>query len=309
MPSAVENSVKANVKAANVTPLRALIGEGDLRDIQFQLSHHLQSTLDLHGAVEQFYKNLQDVVAVDGLNYEKNDSNARVLLGEQAKHSLEYRINSDNDDLGTIVFYRRKRFLEGEMAVIEMLIGVLFYPLKNALMYREAVENSMRDNLTGVGNRTAMETNFEREVKLAHRHHQDLSVFIIDVDNFKHVNDTFGHSKGDEVLKHIAHIVKDSLRETDQLFRYGGEEFLVILNNTCSAAAGMIAERIRCKVKAAVSPINQALTISIGVTSIVGQEETAEQLFSRADTALYQAKNSGRDKVVMDVPQQQRCCY
>src|SRR5690606_13682515 len=117
----------------------------------------------------------------------------QVELGNRQKHTARYRIATSEMHIGTMTLSRGKRFMEVELAALEALIGILFFPLRNALLYREALESSMRDSLTGTGNRLAMDASFEREIKLAQRHRQALSLIIVDVDHFKRTNDTHGH--------------------------------------------------------------------------------------------------------------------
>lgn len=274
--------------------------ENKLDDLRFKLAYNLQSTLDLHNTIELFFNNIQEVVQCSGLEYHNKPLNVRLNLGMTAKHSATYNVSSENLLLGAITFSRNKRFLNTELAKIEMLIGALFYPLRNALMYKEALENSMRDALTGIGNRAAMDKNFEREIKLAKRQRSALALIVIDVDHFKGVNDKHGHHNGDKVLIHISNIIQKSLRETDQVFRYGGEEFVALLNSANMHSAYMTAERIRMNI--AMTPLHLngedfSFTASMGVSSLSPNDDTI-LLFDRADKALYMAKKHGRNRVV-----------
>ncbi|VUD56582.1 Response regulator PleD [Thalassocella blandensis] len=275
-------------------------GENEFQDLRFKLAHKLQSTLDINTALELFYDNIQELVRVTGLRYQFEQTSLEIDVGTLAKHSVSYNISSTNTHLGQITFTREKVFLEPELAVLEMLIGILFFPLRNALLYREALESSMRDSLTGIGNRTAMENSFTREIKLSRRHRQPLSLLLIDVDHFKKINDSVGHRNGDRTLQQIVKSIQHTLRETDQIFRFGGEEFVALLHNTTREEAKLIAERIRVNV--AMSPIslvdqNVFATVSVGVSSLA-REDDSDSFFERADAALYEAKNSGRNCVI-----------
>lgn len=274
--------------------------ENELKDLQFKLANNLQSTLDLNSALELFFDNMQDAVKVSGLSYTPPDGTAAIKLGRQCQNKAQYNIASTKTQLGAIVFSRGKRFAEVELALLEMLISVLFYPLRNALLYKEALENSMRDTLTGIGNRAAMELSYAREIKLSKRHKQPLSLLIIDIDKFKNINDSVGHRHGDRVLQKVTASIRESLRETDQIFRYGGEEFVVLLHSTDQESARLTAERIRMNVAMSPVKVNDEeifCSISLGVSMLM-QEDTTETLFERADTALYAAKNMGRNRVI-----------
>lgn len=307
MPGAAERSAKSSNKTTDIFPVSGFPGENELRDLQFKLSHNLQSTLDLRATLENFLNNIADTVSVSGISYFGNAATRKIEIGKLAPHTADYNIRSDTANLGKIVFHRSKRFLEGELAVLEVLIGILFYPLRNALMYQEALENSMRDPLTGIGNRQALENSFEREVKLAQRHKRNLSVLMMDIDHFKLVNDQHGHGDGDKVLTHVASLIKESLRETDQLFRYGGEEFIVLLHNADNCSANLTAERIRRHLSVNTIKLERgelAVTISIGLTSLTNANDSSSTLFNLADQALYQAKNEGRNRVVSLLPKE-----
>ena len=146
-----------------------------------------------------------------------------------------------------------------------------------------------------------MDQTLQREIELSRRHLQPLSVLMLDIDHFKQVNDTHGHSTGDVVLKAVAALIKNQLRNVDMVFRYGGEEFLILLSNTSREAAAMVGERLRF---AAQSEEYQAdghtivLTVSLGCSTLL-PGESAESLLRRADSALYVAKREGRNRLEM----------
>jgi diguanylate cyclase (GGDEF)-like protein len=153
------------------------------------------------------------------------------------------------------------------------------------------------DHLTGAFNRRKLQEELSREVKRARRHELPLSLIVIDLDHFKNVNDAFGHEAGDQVLLEVAGLAIGSLRTSDLFVRWGGEEFVVLTPHTELREATRIAERIRHIVAGHAFPAAGHVTLSAGVAQLA-QKETAEGLIARADTALYLAKNTGRDRVV-----------
>lgn len=162
------------------------------------------------------------------------------------------------------------------------------------------------DSLTGLANRRHFDESLHIEWKRAARNHLPLSVMMLDIDYFKLYNDTYGHLKGDEILRKVAEIVQKSvMRPSDQASRYGGEEFVVILPETAANGAHLLAEEIRKNVEALNIPhegskIASCLTISIGIASVVPSgDDTALSLVKLADTALYKAKDGGRNRVVV----------
>jgi len=220
--------------------------------------------------------------------------------GEKARHSCGYRLITQQDNLGEICFYNNKRFSEQVLEMIEIVLGVLVSPLRNTLNYRDALTASLTDPLTGAGNRIAMNDTLKREIELAKRHNEDLALLMIDLDNFKAVNDKHGHIVGDLVLKKVVDALKLVNRQTDLSFRYGGEEFVVLLNKTDLDGAKVIGDRIRKSVEALRINLTQdslQVTISIGASAQLANDNM-ESLLQRADTALYQAKNEGKNRVV-----------
>jgi diguanylate cyclase (GGDEF)-like protein len=264
------------------------------------LNQKLQTTLDLHKLLSLFYEAVHRYARVDGITYTSSDTSTVCSYGLMKPNSADYKIKTDEQDLGTICFTRQQRFAEPELVALELLLGSLFYPLRNALLYQQAVLSSMRDPLTNVGNRMALAQAMTREVEMAKRYHRPFSVLLIDVDHFKQVNDTIGHAAGDQVLQHLASKITNSLRQIDEVFRYGGEEFVVLLNNTDHKAPVLVAERIRQALEAEPVDLEGELltvTVSIGL-SVYKHHDSEESLFERADQALYEAKNSGRNQVV-----------
>lgn len=163
-------------------------------------------------------------------------------------------------------------------------------------------EQAIRDPLTHLFNRRFLNEFMERELAQARRNQKPLAVVMLDLDHFKQLNDQFGHQTGDKVIEMVAkHLLRQS-RRTDILFRYGGEEFLVILPNTSSIQAKHLAENWRAHVQQAqVMAKHQpvSITLSAGVACYPEHGTTAFNLIQAADEALYQAKAAGRNQVVM----------
>lgn len=167
-------------------------------------------------------------------------------------------------------------------------------------MYSQTRYMSVTDPLTGLYNRRHFEDNLEREFLRAVRYDNNLSFAIIDVDFFKKVNDTYGHSYGDYVLKEVAYLILQTFRKTDMVFRYGGEEFAVIITETPIEKAVIPLERLRKSISEYPFSYNGTrikVTVSIGVSEVNKQTESVHQLFENADKALYKAKENGRNQI------------
>lgn len=172
------------------------------------------------------------------------------------------------------------------------------------LSLRERLEEqSIRDGLTNLFNRRFMEIALERELHVAVRRKSELSLLMLDIDHFKHFNDTFGHDAGDQILRGIAEVVRRTVRQEDIACRYGGEELLVILPGTEMEAARQRADEIRIRVSGMRLDIhaegNKNVTVSIGVSTFPQSGQTMDDLVRAADRALYSAKDSGRNRVTV----------
>lgn len=152
------------------------------------------------------------------------------------------------------------------------------------------------DALTGIMNRRSFLKYADREIERAHRYGAELALLFIDIDFFKQVNDVFGHSIGDEVLKRFVQILGNRLRATDVLARWGGEEFVVLIPESNADKARQIGEILRAVIEAEEIPSVGHITCSIGVAAWMAQE-SFDALCKRADDALYEAKSTGRNKV------------
>lgn len=179
------------------------------------------------------------------------------------------------------------------------------HSLEKAFAREQELANT--DTLTGIHNRRSLFEFAERKLAIAIRYKQSLATMMFDIDHFKNVNDTYGHSIGDLILREVTRIVKDELRKADTFGRYGGEEFIVLLPMTSAKQAYSLAERIRHKVASLKVPSEKgevSITLSIGVVELShnAREENPEDIFRRADIAMYAAKASGRNcTVILDI--------
>lgn len=158
-------------------------------------------------------------------------------------------------------------------------------------------EMATTDALTGLYNRAFLVESAERRLSEARRHKQPVSLIIGDIDFFKKINDTHGHDKGDVVLRAVGKLLKTFFRDEDLPARFGGEEFVILLNHCSLEHAQRKAESLRQTISD-LKPGDLTVTMSLGVTERSGDSETFDQLFKRADDALYKAKHGGRNQVV-----------
>lgn len=161
---------------------------------------------------------------------------------------------------------------------------------------------SKMDHLTGLLNRRQFDEHLKNEFVSFKLNNSKYTLLMLDIDNFKNVNDTFGHSAGDEVLQNVSRIMAASLRSSDNLYRFGGEEFCVILANTSITDVAHIAEKLRKNISdtPAIHETQRIdVTVSIGASEVIEADSDCYDAFKRADHKLYEAKSSGRNKIYL----------
>jgi diguanylate cyclase (GGDEF)-like protein len=174
--------------------------------------------------------------------------------------------------------------------------------LDNAQLIHELENLATTDSLTRLHNRRHFLERAEAEFERSRRYQRPLSIFLLDADHFKEINDTYGHDIGDQALRILATICRQNLRQLDVIGRYGGEEFVAFLPETSMAKAMEVAERLRVGVEGIDLEVpggNVRLTVSIGVATATAQTDSIAALINEADRALYEAKRAGRNKVVL----------
>ncbi len=169
-------------------------------------------------------------------------------------------------------------------------------------MTKELKTIAVTDSLTGVVNRRYFQERLLEEVERSRRYNEPFTLFMIDIDDFKVLNDRYGHLAGDEVLRKVAHVIRDVVRSIDVVARFGGEEFTVILPNTRKKASIVTAERIRTGVELARFmngriPPEESLTVSIGIAEFPTDASVIEDIIDKADKALYMAKAKGKNRI------------
>jgi len=212
--------------------------------------------------------------------------------------------------LGFFILKYGTSYTAPEVLVVAILFfGAVFVLLVCLLAYRTTQElkrifvleqETITDPLLGIFNRRFLDRRMQEEVLRAKRYRLDLALLMLDIDNFKLVNDTWGHQTGDFVLKHLTQLLVESLRQTDILARFGGEEFVILLPHTPEQDALKLAEKLRRIVEQ--TPLHRVpelhVTVSIGSASLLPDVDDASSLLERADKSMYRAKQEGRNRVV-----------
>lgn len=264
-----------------------------------RLTNLLSRHLDPAKIIEAFTNEVRTGIPHTGYYYEAPNKETVVSQGEAEGFEISYRLNIQDRQLGKISLYRKQAFSDSELNELEELLCALIHPLKNSMMYQTALNKAYQDPLTDLGNRTSMEKFLPREIELAKRHEQTMALLAMDLDGFKQINDHWGHDVGDQVLRNVGEVMLNAVRNTDLLYRYGGDEFVGGLPLTDINGALDVGERIRAGVEELSLPgstVKGQIKLSIGIT-MVQSDDSLSEAFKRADKALYQAKQGGRNRI------------
>jgi diguanylate cyclase (GGDEF)-like protein len=208
-----------------------------------------------------------------------------------------------DEALGVMVFLSRDHgtLTSRQIEHLKVLGNQSAISIKNSLLHEEIKRMAITDGLTGLFNHKHFHKRLSRELGRFQRTSRPLSLLLMDIDFFKKINDTYGHPAGDEVLRGVAGIVMETIREVDVAARYGGEEFAAVLIDTDKRGAARLAERLRKniqKTRFEAEGHTISVTASIGISSCGEDAEQTEEIIALADRALYRAKEGGRNRVV-----------
>ncbi|HOK00955.1 MAG TPA: sensor domain-containing diguanylate cyclase, partial [Spirochaetota bacterium] len=251
-------------------------------------------------AMLQYFYKKSDIIVGDIIEELMGEDEETAELFSILKPEIVIPLFSKNA-LNGLIFMSRKimetPYTAKDILFLEKLSKFASIAVENSRLYRMATI----DRMTGLFIHHYFKERLAEELKRAERNKKDLTLLMLDIDHFKRVNDTYGHLNGDTVLKIIASIIHQNIRVFDMASRYGGEEFAVILTDTDEELGLKIAERLRAKVEEADFDLNGTkikVTISIGVAQFNPEvDDSADSIIARADMALYQAKNTGRNRV------------
>ena len=268
------------------------------------LGRNLPKTL-LSDVSYDFFRKMEEQKSIKNSKFEV----VRMLLGKELDYEyadltskIVIPLIFDKKLIGGICFYTRHDVDYSSFRYFDIMISELLAIFKMKYQYTEKEFMSVLDGLTGLYNRRQFEISFEQEYNRTKRHPSDFSLALLDIDFFKKVNDNYGHQYGDYVLKTIADLMKQSFRKTDLLYRYGGEELVIIMPETNIEGAQIPVQRLRRMVEDYdfnYNGVKSKVTVSIGLTMNHQNFSSAAEILKSADEALYRAKESGRNRVVL----------
>jgi diguanylate cyclase (GGDEF)-like protein len=293
-----------------ISPNPTIIGNNIHEASKFvDLNHYdigtaLQTTLEFNKLIPIFSNKIESMIHHSAFVYTNAEFGVKIKSGVFTRHSCTYALKFEGQSLGELKLMRNHRFDDAELKLLENLLCCLIYPLKNAILYHQALRTTYTDPLTQTNNRSSFNDAVKREISLAVRHTRSLSIIFLDVksfsDHFNTINDRHGHECSDIALTVIARI-KENLRSSDTVFRVSDEEFVILLSDTDLAGAQVLAERIRNTIEFNTLACDMAttkITASLGVGALRA-DDTVDTFIKRANIAMCKAKKSGRNEVML----------
>lgn len=259
------------------------------------LISQLQTTLDLQQQLDIFSMSVGRAIPLAGLTLKTALGEFQTRGSKSATYQHHATLSLDNQLLAELSYEAQYAFTPLVQQQLLILESEWLFALRNALVVSRLQQMALKDPLTTLGNRRFFDDSFAKAVQLAKRHQLPFALLLLDLDNFKQVNDIAGHSVGDDVLLKVADCMRDTLRSTDSLFRFGGDEFAVLLSDSDAEHAERVSERLLQAIKADAFLAEHQVGCSIGLARL-SPEQQPRDLFHLADEALYQAKSSGKGK-------------
>ncbi len=263
-----------------------------------QIMRTMLSSIDLSELASAYFELLAVRLPCSGLKLSfadqilrtgKSNANARTM-----KISIYYGHPFGTPQHAQLAYSFSRVLTPVQRKLLSEMHGIFAMSLRHALEYYRISQLATKDMLTGLGNRTSFEESVSKLISICKRNEESFGLLVFDLDNFKLVNDRFGHQEGDQVLIAFGEVLQSCLRDSDYAFRFGGDEFCCLLIDSNAKANKRVADRIT-KALAKHATFNQhGVSCSVGSTSFI-QSDDARSLFERADKALYQAKQAGKN--------------
>ncbi|WP_334048261.1 GGDEF domain-containing protein [Alteromonas gracilis] len=255
------------------------------------------STLELQELGGVYFQQLNMLLPVIGFSL--SDFDSRWVYGNAKISSTLIDLplqgaNAINGEQAHAYYYISSPLSLSQREALFQLHDLFGKQVKHSLTLAQVQQMATKDALTGLGNRAGFEQSMTRQLGWAQRHDDPFALLVIDLDNFKYVNDNFGHGEGDKVLAHVASHLSRMLRDEDEAFRYGGDEFCCLLDCQTQLQLACAAQRIQSSINGSSYLAGLEVSTSLG-GAIYRDGDTASSIFDRADNALYRVKNSGKN--------------
>jgi len=262
----------------------------------------LQTTLEVEQMLSIFAQHVLPLRVCKSLKFVTDDS-AFTLINQENRlvadgvlHQHTALLYADDHYLGQLVYTLRQPLSAATRRSLDSLHRQLTFPLRNAIVYGRTRQQAIRDYLTGLGNRSYLEEVLQHALYQQQRASFPCGLMLIDLDGFKAVNDEFGHQQGDLVLKTFSDLLSNHLRDCDQVFRFGGDEFVVILEETSLVGVQYAFSRLQGALAKTSELASYHLSMSAGAV-MLDSEDSVTGVLQRADQAMYKAKHQGKNQL------------
>jgi len=258
---------------------------------------YLFDSMETGEVLKRWWQLARGEFRANALRWHSRRSTEVIQLGQEVpalSHRATYRLRYQTEVLGDLELLRSVPFIEAELAAIERMLSLVVLPLRNAEHFAEVRRHATTDALTGLANRAAFDAALKHASTLADRYGHPASLLVIDLNHFKAINDDLGHAVGDEALRLVAGVLRDSIRQSDLAFRLGGDEFVLLLPECSLERATAIATRIEeLLLERPLRASGQARTLELSYGAAEWRPgEAVESWLARADSAMYLDKRA-----------------
>lgn len=253
------------------------------------LLEQLQTSLELETILNIFAMEAAKFVDFSGLYFKNGQLTQSIRGSRKGKSERQFELKIAGEYIGILTYAINSPISLANYKILNELHQYLVYPLKNAIQYHQAIQLAMQDSLTGLGNRRYFDEQLKRAMHHAKRQHSQVGLIVCDLDKFKTINDNFGHQIGDKVLTSFANALRSSVRDSDSIFRFGGDEFSIIVESASEQSLLVIESRINHALNQDSLLAKYQISSSLGMT-FMNKADNEQSLFERADKLLYQNK-------------------
>ena len=255
------------------------------------LLEQLQTSLELDKILNMFAMEAAKFVDFSGLYFKNSHLSQSIRGSRKAKSERHFELKIAGELIGILTYAVNSPISLTNYKILNELHQYLLYPLKNAIQYHQAIQLAMQDSLTGLGNRRYFDEQLKRAMHHANRHRSHVGLIVCDLNKFKSINDNYGHQIGDQVLIHFANALRISVRDSDSIFRFGGDEFSIIVESASNQSLAIIENRINHALTQDDLLAKYQVSSSLGMT-FMNRADSEQSFFDRADKCLYKNKLS-----------------
>jgi len=254
------------------------------------LMEQLQCTLELESILNIFAMEASKHFSFSGLYFTKDNERTSIRGCKKGKAERHFNLKHNNELLGVLTYSINMPISFSTRKVLNELHQSLIHPIVNAIKYKEAIALAMQDSLTGLANRRYFDEQLKRAMHHANRHERQVGLVVADLNKFKIINDTYGHHVGDDILKSFAKALQASVRDSDSVFRFGGDEFAIIVEEASAESLNVIEARIQEAISHDEFLTKYNVSCSLGYT-FMRKDDDETSFFERSDQALYKQKH------------------